>query len=360
MNERSGQNLLDFLASGINRDDPVIQALFSDREGAGAIANEIEELLSFIDYYTRTDDVRSHRAVPLEMITRQFVNMRRQLQEADSRLIRRMLSLTCRKGDTIWGNTQNMRHVFETYFEGIHAYISENTNDIADNRLADGEFEEGLWQLSGNAALTAESRFSGQRGLYFNGAAASAQQQIADIAAGLYTFHFFLRGSCGVQICANGQYWDGTAQPNRYVLQWKDTPTIIPFVSTEWNDVYCFIRADTDLINPLTITFMALPGEQASIDYARLFLKPANPSYTITIQFEGFSLSGKTLHLGAGAPDPVSGVNYRRASYYDHSFLIGRLGAYREEVYKTVLDTVRPRGIQAFVEFVEKNDAGNN
>ena len=37
---------------------------------------------------------------------------------------------------------------------------------------------------------------------------------------------------------------------------------------------------------------------------------------------------------------------------------MGREGSYRNEVYRSILDTVRPRGIRAFVEFVEKTDLG--
>ncbi len=360
MNEIEGLNLLDFLATGINKSDPVIQAIFSNYEGKGAIANEVEDVIAFINYYTRTDDVRNHISDSLEMITKQFVKTLRQLGEADSRLLRRMLSLTERKGDIIWGNALNMKHIFETYFEGIRAFISENTNDLNSNLLEDGDFEEqdaAAWELTGSAALTYEARFSSLHGLYFDGGAAAAKQAVNRLAPGLYTLHFFLMGKCGVQIRDSaGRYWDGTAEANNYILEWKNAPFINVFESAEWNDVYCFIRVTGEPLDELTIEFVPLPNETANIDYVRLFVKPANPSYTITVQFVGFSLTSKVLHLGAGVSDPAAGVNYKRESYYDHSYLLGRQGAYREEVYKTLLDTVRPRGIQAFAEFVEKSE----
>jgi hypothetical protein len=58
MKEREGRNLPDFLAAGINRSDPVIQAVFSNDEGEGAPANGIEGVAAFIDCYSRTPDIR--------------------------------------------------------------------------------------------------------------------------------------------------------------------------------------------------------------------------------------------------------------------------------------------------------------
>jgi hypothetical protein len=68
----------------------------------------------------------------------------------------------------------------------------------------------------------------------------------------------------------------------------------------------------------------------------------------------------KTLRLGEGTVDPVTGVDYSKESYFDHSFIVGKKGALQSVVYKTVLDTVRPRGIQPFVEFVERTETEND
>ena len=94
MNEREGLNLLDFLAAGINKRDPFIQALFSNDTGEGALANEMEAAIKFIDYYSRTPDIRNHRGNSLEMMAKLFVKAKRQALETDARLSRRTLSLT--------------------------------------------------------------------------------------------------------------------------------------------------------------------------------------------------------------------------------------------------------------------------
>jgi hypothetical protein len=309
MNGREGRNLLDFLAAGINRNDPVIQAVFSNDEGEGALANEIEDVAAFIDYYSRTPDIRGHNGNSLEMIAKLFVRAKRQAMETDARLLRRTLSLTERKGDRVWGNALDMKHIFETYFERIRAFISENTNAMDKNLLGNGDFEEDdQWNLSGSARYTYGARFSGQRGLYFDGGAAAASQTIRNVPAGLYAFHFFLSGKCGVTIMRDsGVFWNGTARANNYVLSWHAEPFINGFASPDWNDVFCFVRLDEG-VEELTVEFTPVAGEAAMIDYVRLFEKPDNPSYTITLQFEGYTLANKTFHLGAGQNDPAPEV----------------------------------------------------
>jgi hypothetical protein len=359
MNEKEGLNLLDFLATGINRNDPAIQAILSDYEGEGATANEIEELVEFIDYYTRTDDVKDHEGESLEMIVKQFTKLRHQLEETDAVLLRRMRALTERQGDEIWGNGPNLEHVFETYFGGINAYVCESTNE--ESLLRNGDFEEDNndWTLAGGAAYTADARFSEKRGLYFSGAAGqSCLQTLIDISAGVYTLHFFLKGKCGVIIQnASGTYFNADEKVlwNTDANPWQIEPVTNWFDHDDWRDAFCFVvlKAET---TELKIKFVPEEGREAYIDYARFFLKPNNPSYTIVIQYEGYAVEDKTLHLAEGEADPVSDVNYGKESYFDHSYIVGRKGALQSVVYKSLLDTVRPRGIQVFVEFVERTE----
>jgi hypothetical protein len=360
MNEKEGLNLLDFLATGINKNDPVIQAVLSDYDGKGATANELEELVSFIDYYTRTGDVKDHEGESLEMIAKQFAKLRRQLEETDTVLLRRTRALTERQGDEIWGNGTNLEHVFETYFGGINAYVCESTSE--ESLLRNGDFEEDDtdWTLAGGAAYTADARFSGKRGLYFSGATGqSCLQTLIDISAGVYTPHFFLKGKCGVIIQnAGGKYFNADEKVlwNEAMNPWQTAPVTNWFDHDDWRDAFCFVvlKAET---TRLKIKFVSAAGREAHIDYVRFFLKPNNPSYTIIIQYEGYSVMNKTLHLGSGTVDPITGVDYSKESYFDHSYIVGRKGALQSVVYKSVLDTVRPRGIQAFVEFVERTEA---
>jgi hypothetical protein len=360
MNENEGLNLLDFLATGINRNDPVIQAVLSDYEGDGATANELAELAGFIDCYIRTDNVKDHEGESLEMIVKQFTKLRRQLEETDAALLRRMRALAERQGDEIWGNGPNLEHVFETYFGGINAYVCESTNE--ESLLGNGDFEEDGddWTLAGGAAYTADARFSEKRGLHFNGAAGqSCLQTLINISAGAYTLHFFLKGKCGVIIQnASGEHFNADEKVlwNEAENPWQTAPVTNWFDHDDWRDAFCFVvlKAET---SELKIKFVSAAGSGAYIDYARFFLKPNNPSYTIVIQYEGYAVEDKTLRLAEGEADPVSGVNYGKESYFDHSYIVGRKGALQSAVYKSVLDAVRPRGIQAFMEFVDRTEA---
>jgi hypothetical protein len=358
MNEKEGLNLLDFLASGINRNDPVVQAVLSDYDGNGATANELAELVEFIDYYTRTDDAKNHEGESLEMIVKQFTKLRRQLEETDAVLLSRMRALTERQGDEIWGNGPNLEHVFETHFGGINAYVCESTNE--ESLLRNGDFEEDDdWTLAGGAAYTADARFSERRGLYFSGAAGqSCLQTLVNISAGVYTLHFFLKGKCGVIIQnTSGKYFNAAEKVlwNRAADPWQTAQVTNWFEYDDWRDAFCFVvlKAET---TQLKIKFVSAAGSEAYIDYARFFLKPINPSYTIVIQYEGYAIKDRTLHLAVGEADAIPGVNYDKESYFDRSYIVGRKGALQSVVYKSVLDTVRPRGIQAFVEFVERTE----
>ena len=358
MNDTEGQNLLDFLATGINKHDPVIQAVLSDFDGHGATANELTDLVAFIDYYTRTDDMEDHEGESLEMIVKQFTKLRRYLEESDSVLLRRMRALTERGGDTVFGTATDIEHVFETYFGSFNAYVCENT--AKENIMQNGDFEEdGDWSLAGGAAYTADARFSGKRGLYFSGASgASCFQTIADLSAGVYTLHFFLKGTCGLIIKdAGGRYFNADEKRlwHDEVNPWQTEAVTNWFNHDDWLNAFCFIALPAKTAH-VTITFVSVTGKEAGIDYARLFLKPLNPSYTVVIQYEGYAIMDKTLHLGIAAATPIPDVNYAHESYFDHAYIVGRKGAFQSVVYKSVLDMVRPRGIEALVEFVEKTE----
>jgi hypothetical protein len=178
------------------------------------------------------------------------------------------------------------------------------------------------------------------------------------MAAGNYTLHFMLYGKCGVIIQdEEGQYWNANDQKfsGDTVLEWVDDEVINYFDKPDgWEDAYCFIVLPED-IHSITVKFVSIGGKQAYIDYARIFSKPLNPSYTLIFQYEGYSIADKSLHMGPVGEDPISGIDYNKESYFDHAFIIGPTGVSQSQAFKSVLDLVRPRGIQAFTEFVEKN-----
>jgi hypothetical protein len=349
MNENEGLNLLDFLASGINKNDPVIQSILSDYEGNGATANEIEELVKFINYYTRTDDIRNHRDNSLDLIIKEFTNLNRRVLEKDEIYLRRCLSITERKKDQVWGTKWNIKHIFETYFDGIEIFVAENTSDA--NLVINGDFEvadEG-WDIDGGAEISYSARFSGGRGLYFNRAAGSAAQSV-ELEEGAYVLHFFLQGNVDVEVKDSaGKYWD----MNR--LEWLDNPAVNKFESGLWDDQSMFIKVLPEYGDVITVKFIGTEEYVITLDYARLYRKLPYPTYTVIVKNDGYAVADKTLHLGRGIEDPDPAITwYPKESYFDSSYVVGKIGAYRQEVYFSLLDIIQPKGIRAFVETIER------
>jgi hypothetical protein len=393
MNVKEGLNVLDFLATGINKEDPAIKAVLSDDEGKGALANELEAVASFINYYSRTNDVRDHKGKSLELITRLFANLWRRVNESDDILLRRFLALTWRKGDTIWGDSLDLIHVLETYFNGIKCYVAENTN--VENLLPDGDFDtDNTWALVG-ASFNYESRFTGSRGLsfrglgvstgeslhlgisgnepiaeldyknesYFNhafitGNKESCEQEVKKLFnAGIYTFHFMLCGKCGVVIQReDGKYWNSNDQEYLgEVLKWVENEVINIFDTDGWDNASCFLVLPNET-HSLTIKFVGIENETALIDHARLFIKPLNPSYTIIIQYSGLAVTDITLHLGISGNEPITELDYKNESYFNHAFITGTGAVTQNQSFITALEKVRPKGIQTFIEIVEKEE----
>jgi len=364
VNTREGLNLLDYLATGINKEDPIIKAVLSDENGEGAVANELEAAVDFINYFTKTDDVRNHKSNTLEMIAKLFAKLRRRVNENDGVLLRRLLALTCRQGDDIWGNALDLKNVFETYFNNIKCFVAECTNASDSNILPDGDFEtDTTWMLDGNAVLDYSARFTNLRGLLLGEGNGESCTQTIDrlFLAGNYTFHFMLWGKCGVIIQReDGKYWNANDQKfsGDTILEWVDDEYINVFDKQDgWDDAFCFLILPED-IHELTIQFIGIEEKTAFIDHARLFIKPLNPSYTLILQYAGYAVTEKTLHIGIDGDEPIEGLDYSKESYFNSAFIIGPEGVAHSQPFENVLEEVRPQGIKAFTEFVEKKEQG--
>ena len=349
-NMSQGLKLIEYTATGINKEDETYKAIFSDDEGNGAGAIELDKAVVFTNYYTRTDNVRNHKGYTLDMIVKEFTGLNRRVMESDTIYLRRFLAITERKKDETWGTKWNIKHVFEQFFAGIKAWVAENTDELS--ILENGDFEDidNAWTLEGGAEINYSARFSGKRGLYFNRVAGSASQKIS-LERGVYTFHFFLQGKVGVEISnLKGEYWDAK------ILEWVIGEGVInEFEKLEWDDCEMFVKIPQEEGDAITIKFISAEENVVLIDYVRFFHKLRYPAYTVIIQYDGYAIADKTLHLGKGKIDPDPLITwYPRESYFDNSYIVGRVGAYRKEVYDALLEIIRPLGIRAFIETVEK------
>jgi len=370
MSNKYGLNILDNLATGINKEDPIINAIISNDKGEGATANELENCGKFLEYYTCTGNVVNHVGSSLELIVKMFSGLKRRMGESDAILLRRFMALTCRKSDVIWGNALNIKHIFESYFNGITCFVAENTNK--ENLLTNGDFENNdSIELGGGAKIDYKARFSGMYGLLLKGVEGEYCTQVIeqDLLAGVYTFHFMLWGTCGVIIQReDGKYWNANDQFRRYwdaneqeltgdvVMEWVDEEVVNMFAKPDgWDSVFCFLKLPED-IDELTIKYVSIEGKQAFIDYSRLYIKPQNPSYTLLFQFTGHKITEKTLHLGISGNEPIPGLNYLNEAYFDDAFIIGPKAESNVQSFESILDLIKPRGIQVFTEFVEKKE----
>ncbi|MHB9295282.1 hypothetical protein PilKf_01024 [Pillotina sp. SPG140] len=70
--------LLANIATGISKENPVIQALIYDsQKNHGAIADALEGVKAFADYYTHTPSVQDHITDSLDTIVRLFTGLER-------------------------------------------------------------------------------------------------------------------------------------------------------------------------------------------------------------------------------------------------------------------------------------------
>jgi hypothetical protein len=342
-----GLNLIDYIAAGISRDDEILKAIFSNADGEGAIANELELLVQFIEYYITTDNVINHKGKSLDQIVTLFTKLLRFINEGDSSYLRRMRSLTQRQEDKVWGTAWNIIHVFEAYFPGRRIYLCENTVGNNNNLVSNGDFEEDTgWELD-TATMDYTAGFSLKRGLCLENAG-SCTQTLENIDAGIYMFHFFLKGKCGVQIInSQGKYYKAE------MMEWSGSPFINNLGKDEWDNITFLVTIpqDTDVV----IGFTAMPGETGFVDYVRFAEKEKNPSFTVLVYSDSDMITDKTLHLAEGESDPSGDIpDYNNESYFDKSFVSGPGSSYTREIYREILDTVRPVGIKAYIDFISR------
>ena len=341
-----GSSLLSMLPSGISRECSVIKSLFSDSAGSGAIANQLDDLITFVDDYSAIDDVREKKGESLTKIANYFIGLERYHEETDQNLINRLMAITTRGGDVVWGTRWNIKRLFENYFANASIFVCENTSNQTENLIKDYDFEEndGSWNLAG-CTRTLDAAFSESYGV--NTGPAGICKQSVSLSAGTYSLHFFNKGSGNVVVknTTTGKYW------NRNTQAWVNSMIEIPVASEKWEDRQEFFKISS--LGSIEISFMGTTGSSLNVDYVRLTKKLKHGEFTVIIHYEG-NTSGKVLSLEKGISDPIPGINYDRASYFDVAFMQGKASGTARDIYEDVLDIVKPSGVKANIEFLMK------
>lgn len=336
----------------VNKNGEVFKALLANEYGSGTIEKifnefEAERKTWCKGFYDQTGEQLQKTLAVFSVLT--------QLQnESEEVFLKRNELLFYRNGDTVWGDRWNILNIFKTFFNNEHVYLVNNAEKYADSFLIDGNFENGdTWILDG-CTYEREARFEETIGVLFNAAGTCSQTVVVE-ANKVYFLHFFLKGNIRVKIQDNnGRYWNSSIGD---FGQWQASERLQSFESAnKWDNKSLFFINDRD-VQAVTITFVYESGCYAFLDFVRLCEKTRASMFSLIVVFESI-YSDKTMGLAPGTNDPIESVNYDKVSYLDHTFIFGATGKAIEEVYKELLDIVKPGGVTSVIEILTREQGG--
>jgi hypothetical protein len=274
----------------LDKTDPVYKAMFADDDtDTGALTNELNDLSSFIDYYTRTQSVDNAETDLLKYIASTFAGLIRNYGEPDSYLRLRYKALIERKKTSLWNGKTSIKSVFSYFYGERNVYLIERYPVF--NLIKNGEFDSlGSWVINNSDTefrLIYSWSFEGGIAVLINPSRANSvgyiEQCITSLSSGIYELLFFYSSPKGkkgdVQFTIKnkqGNYWNGSA--------WVSTE--YPFLETH-NDVPGYYKIVQKTINvpsttDITIRFKNKNGNGALIDSVR-FGKTTDPAIRIYI-----------------------------------------------------------------------------
>ena len=342
-----GNHLLSYLPTALNPIDTLIQALFSNQYGEGALANECEALKLFIDYHSLSSSIQNHLSTTLDSLAILFTTLKRYTGESDDAYRTRISAVMTRNKALVWGTKWDISHFISHYI--FHStsiplfhsavtnqhletlcFILENTDHPDNNLLPAGDFEQSqqasqLWTLHDNACIKEDVNkvFTGLQALFIEPEIrdtekleALAEQSIT-LSAGVYTIHYFVRGPGELVILnSSGRYFNADYD----VLAWQNEPfsNFVPYTPSlpyrEWSDRYFFIKLQVDD----TITFRFI-----------------NNSDKVCL-VEG------AMRLSTGNEDPEDAITvYEKESFLGYSFPITNFVTKQYNKYTAIIDHVQ-------------------
>lgn len=300
-------------SSLVDKDDEIFKALLAsdNAETPGTVEKFFNDIEETRDKWCNSPNVYEQEGEMLEKTLSYLSILTRAYNENDDSLKWRNRLLYVRNGDTVWGDRWNVIRLFKAYFDSDYVYIVNNTDEIKNNLLSDGDFEgnTGAWALE-SCEKSSEACFCGRYGVLFNGVGKCSQG--ANVAAdSVYFLHYFMRGNVDVQIKDNnGRYWKPAAPYVDEFGAWANTPVKINARGDpeKWKPASVFFLTD-NTVSSVTISFLGVDGEETSIDYARLFKKENYSAFTLVVVFSGRTTKD-TMGLAPGTDDPIVARNY--------------------------------------------------
>ena len=303
----------------VNKDDEIFKALFAsdDIQKPGTmekIFNDIEETRN---KWCNSPNVYEQEGEILEKTLSLFSILSRAYDEDDDSLKWRNRLLYVRNGDSIWGDRWDIIKLFKAYFNSDFVYIVNNTDDITNNLLSDGDFEENsrAWKLD-SCERSADACFCGRSGISFDGPG-TCSQDVNVSADSVYFLHFFGKGNINVEIKDNrGRYWKPANPYADEFGSWVNTPVAINVCGNpnKWEPMSVFFMSDA-LPSAVTVSFIGVSNEKTNIDYARLFKKENYSTFTLVVAFTGRT-TPDTMGLAPGTNDPIATRNYKGYKYF--------------------------------------------
>lgn len=332
-----GDFIRSVFSSRISRQNEVFKALLADKEYEdGTMESLFKDMYVSIDRWGNSD-VYTQYGEQLDRTFEYFSGLNRMFEEQDKDWSFRNWLIFTRTGDDLWGDYWNCLRVLRTYFGTKYVYIVNNTDDMEYNLIQNHDFEhEEIWEISGSCEYSRRARFSECNGILFHDTA--SMKQTCEIETDkAYFLHFFLKGKINVSIVSgDGRYWN---KDSGEFGEWLNEKTTVTFDCDDWDNCsLCFWADDNSTV---TICF-EYAGDEACIDYVRMFKKLPYPTFTVIGMFNGV-YTGETASLapyrddpayrpdfdlfgyqqaGLDDRDPEKQINYDNADYSDNSALV--------------------------------------
>ena len=346
--------------------DPIEQS--SDYQ-CGAICNEFEYAQGFIDYLTRSSSIDDFYGEFLERIIYFFTGLQRAYKETDENFRTRFKALCIRKNNPNWITTWMIKDVFSYFFDPDIIYVVENY--VTDNYIDDESMESGSWTSfqSGSTVVSFVLHDQFDLGacaefqIDATGSLGRIEQTLPAVAPiGEYMLSFWLKDDQNLTLSENIakvfiQRDSDSFYYNFETFSWQSGIAYWEISKTTANK-YEIRQAliVMDVEDLLTISIENIEGTSEEhvfwVDFLELGTKVNYGRVKVMLINEG-SVSIYTS-LWEGTNDPVMGLDYELASFFDQNYIEGFGGLSALEYFQSLLNIIKPYGIETALQVINR------
>lgn len=381
------EKLNSYMPAPFNKTDPLYQAIFgktpfipetsivhSADYKCGAVANELEYVMGFCEYLTRTKLIADFYGDYLARVVFFFTGIRRTSGESDASLRNRFNALVVRRLNKTWITKWMIADVFSYFFNHDLFYVVENY--IANTHITDGSFESGnpLWTIiagSGStvARMNDHSQFDLSYCMKFHAAASAAADACSlsqvfqsSASAGGYMLDFWVNddglvtgpniAKLTLQRSGDSFYYNFAT----WVWQVGEAHLLIPKTAAQKYEIRqaLVLLADSRV---LTMKISNVGGSGSAYNFwADLVEFGAKPIYpTLKVAVINVGNDANFMNVWPGTTDPIVGLNYDYASYLGQCYISGFGGIGTLAFYQGLLEIIKPAGVKGVVEILVRD-----